>query len=239
MRRSSSSSQIAGSGIAATSTSCIWCHGRLPSMITYGAPFAISKRVPFPTGRAYDTELAAYQLLHRLQCQYIRRHFGIVHFCITSESAPLHPITDVVQGLVLEYIHGVSMDTLQPGVDVSEQEAERISNDVMGWLHAIKAENFLLHNDIHTWNVVLPSSSPLERPTSDSLVLATKTGEGSSMAARIRSTCGGSWWIPRADVGRGQLHHTRCRIGTIKCLWRSMKVWRVCLRTFVRRRSSE
>lgn len=53
---------------------------------------------------SYDTELTAYQLLHRLQDQYIPRHFGIVRLCITSESTPLHPITDVVQRLVLEYI---------------------------------------------------------------------------------------------------------------------------------------
>ncbi|PBK88579.1 hypothetical protein ARMGADRAFT_362315 [Armillaria gallica] len=105
-----------------------------------------------------DTELAAYRLLHRLQGQYIPRLVGVVRLCITPEPTPLHPITDVVQGLILEYIPGASMGKLQPGIDVSEQEAERISSDVMAGLRAIEAENCLLHNDIHTRNVFLRES---------------------------------------------------------------------------------
>ncbi|KAG7441358.1 uncharacterized protein BT62DRAFT_937118 [Guyanagaster necrorhizus] len=104
---------------------------------------------------SYKKELAAYQLLHRLQGRYIPRLFGVVRLRITPESTPLHPITDVVLGLVFEYIPGVSMDKLRPGVDVSEQEAERISSAVMEGLRAIEAENCLLHRDIHTRNVVV------------------------------------------------------------------------------------
>ncbi|KAK0458191.1 uncharacterized protein EV420DRAFT_1643069 [Desarmillaria tabescens] len=62
----------------------------------------------------YNTELTAYRLLHRLQGRYIPRLFGVVRLRITPECAPLHPITDVVEGLVLEYIPGVSMETLKP-----------------------------------------------------------------------------------------------------------------------------
>ncbi len=54
----------------------------------------------------YDTELTAYRLL---------RLFGVVRVCINSESTPLHPITDVVEGLALEYIPGVSMENLNRG----------------------------------------------------------------------------------------------------------------------------
>ncbi|KAK0421903.1 hypothetical protein EV421DRAFT_2042953 [Armillaria borealis] len=57
--------------------------------------------------------------------------------------------------LIFEYIPGVSMAKLKPGVDVSKQEAERISSQVMEALRAIEAENCLLHNDIHIGNVVL------------------------------------------------------------------------------------
>ncbi len=103
----------------------------------------------------YNTELAAYRLLHRLQGRYIPRLFGVVRHCITPESTPLHPITDVVQGLVFEYIPGVSMAKLKPGVDVPEQEAERISSEVMEAFRAIEAENCVLHNDVHIGNVVL------------------------------------------------------------------------------------
>ncbi len=46
----------------------------------------------------YDTELAAY----RLQDRHIPRLFGAVRLCITPEPT-LHPITDVVHVLVLEY----------------------------------------------------------------------------------------------------------------------------------------
>ncbi len=61
---------------------------------------------------SYDTELAAYQLLHWLQGRYIPCLLGVVRLCITPELTPLHPITDVVKGLALEYISGVSMDKL-------------------------------------------------------------------------------------------------------------------------------
>ncbi|KAK0443594.1 hypothetical protein EV421DRAFT_526473 [Armillaria borealis] len=103
----------------------------------------------------YDTELDAYRLLHRLQGRYIPRIFGVVRLGITSESTPLHPITDFVQGLALEYIPGICMEKLKPGADISQQEAEAISGQVMEGLRAIEAENHVLHNDIHIRNVVL------------------------------------------------------------------------------------
>ncbi|KAK0227475.1 hypothetical protein EDD85DRAFT_958095 [Armillaria nabsnona] len=86
---------------------------------------------------SYDTELVAYRLLHQLQGQCIPCLFGVVRPRITPESTPLHPITDVIQGLVLEYVPG------------------KPRGDVMTGLRAIEAENCLLHNVIHTRNVVL------------------------------------------------------------------------------------
>ncbi|KAK0472753.1 hypothetical protein IW261DRAFT_1596690 [Armillaria novae-zelandiae] len=53
----------------------------------------------------------------------------------------LHPVTNIVQGLTLEYI--------------PEQEAERISSEVMEGFHTIEAENCVLHNDTHTRSIVL------------------------------------------------------------------------------------
>ncbi|KAK0458186.1 uncharacterized protein EV420DRAFT_1643064 [Desarmillaria tabescens] len=99
------------------------------------------------------TELAAYQLLYRVQGRYIPRLWGTVRLRITSESTPLHPITDFVQGFALEYIPGICMEKLIPGVDISRQEAERISNQVLEGLRATEAENCVLHNDIHVGNV--------------------------------------------------------------------------------------
>ncbi|KAK0490007.1 hypothetical protein EDD18DRAFT_562232 [Armillaria luteobubalina] len=103
----------------------------------------------------YDTELSAYRLLHRLQGRYIPRLLGVICLHITSDPTPLHPVTDIVQGLALEYIPGVCMEKLKPGIDVSEQEAERISSQVMEGFRAIEAENCVLHNDIHLRNIVL------------------------------------------------------------------------------------
>ncbi|PBK65209.1 hypothetical protein ARMSODRAFT_447780 [Armillaria solidipes] len=108
-----------------------------------------------------------YRLLHRLQGRYIPSPFGVVRICPTPEPTPLHPITDAVQGVVLEYIPGVSMEKPKPGMYVSEQEAERISSDVMAGPCAIEAENCLLHNNRSFCGkgTGLPSSSTLERPT--------------------------------------------------------------------------
>ncbi len=104
---------------------------------------------------SHNTELSAYRLLYQLQGRYIPRLLGVVRLRITPESTPLHPITDVVQGLVLEYVPGISMDKLKPGIGVSEQEAEKISSAVLEGFRAIEAEKRLLHNDVHTRNIVL------------------------------------------------------------------------------------
>ncbi|PBK71133.1 hypothetical protein ARMSODRAFT_1017059 [Armillaria solidipes] len=84
----------------------------------------------------HNTELAAYRLLRRLQGRYIPRLFGVVRLRITPESTTLHPITDVVQGLIFD-------------------KKQRISSQVMEAFRAIEAENCVLHNDIHIGNVVL------------------------------------------------------------------------------------
>ncbi|KAK0443639.1 hypothetical protein EV421DRAFT_1947236 [Armillaria borealis] len=88
-----------------------------------------------------NKELSAYRLLHRLQGRYIPRLFGVVRLRITPESTTLHPITDVVQGLVFEYIPGVSMVKLKPGI--------------MEALRAIEAENLCLAQWHSHQNVVL------------------------------------------------------------------------------------
>ncbi|PBK88584.1 hypothetical protein ARMGADRAFT_1168012 [Armillaria gallica] len=107
----------------------------------------------------HNTELAAYLLLHRLQGRYIPRLFGVVRLRISPESTTLHPITDIVQGRLSEYIPGVSMTKLESGVDVSMRETEGISSQVMEALRAIEAENYVLHNVILVGNVVLRDGS--------------------------------------------------------------------------------
>ncbi len=64
---------------------------------------------------SHNTELTVNRLLHRLQGH--SRLFGVVCLRITSESTTLHLITNtnIIQGLVFEYIPGVNMAKLTPG----------------------------------------------------------------------------------------------------------------------------
>ncbi|KAK0235541.1 hypothetical protein EDD85DRAFT_938665 [Armillaria nabsnona] len=131
--------------------SSLYAMTRTNSMSSFGR---IGRRRS-PLGVTSYRTTTRYHLLHQLQDRYIPRLFGVVRLRITPESTTVHPITDVVQGLVFEYIPGISMAKLKSGVDVSEQEAEQISSQVMEALCAIDAENCVLHNDMHIENVVL------------------------------------------------------------------------------------
>ncbi|PBK71119.1 hypothetical protein ARMSODRAFT_954888 [Armillaria solidipes] len=102
----------------------------------------------------HQTEVDAYRLLRRLQGHLIPRVYGLVHLSISS-SSPLHPITDYVPGIIIEYIQGVSMGSLQPGVDIPRPEAEAIADRVMDAFRTIKAEKCVMHNDIHIDNILL------------------------------------------------------------------------------------
>ncbi|KAK0209764.1 hypothetical protein IW262DRAFT_1302043 [Armillaria fumosa] len=84
---------------------------------------------------------------------------GVVHLSITLNSEPLHPKTDIVQGLAFEYVHGMNMEDLKPGVDISQQEAEAISSRVMDVFCTIEAENYDIQNGLHIGNIILQDSS--------------------------------------------------------------------------------
>ncbi len=145
---------------------------------------------------SYDTELAAYQLLHRLQCRYILCLLGVVRLCITPELTLLHPITDIVHGLVLECIPGVCMEKLKLSIDISEQEVARISSasDVMAGLCALGACCTTTSTPGTSFcgkGIGFPSLLTSERPTSGSLELAMKIGEQRSGYA-LHDASGGS-----------------------------------------------
>ncbi|KAG7441359.1 uncharacterized protein BT62DRAFT_1011606 [Guyanagaster necrorhizus] len=67
-------------------------------------------------------------------------------------------ITDYVPGTVIEYIQGVSMGLLKPGVDIPRPEAEALADRVMDAFSTIKAEKCVMHNDIHIDNILLRDS---------------------------------------------------------------------------------
>ncbi|KAG7441345.1 uncharacterized protein BT62DRAFT_484412 [Guyanagaster necrorhizus] len=105
----------------------------------------------------HQIEVDAYRLLRRLQGRLIPRFYSLVHLPISS-SQPLHPITDYVSGTVIEYIQGVSMGSLKPGVDIPRPEAEALADRVMDAVRTIKAEKCVMHNDIHIDNILLRDS---------------------------------------------------------------------------------
>ncbi|KAK0431074.1 hypothetical protein EV421DRAFT_1912246 [Armillaria borealis] len=105
----------------------------------------------------HQTEVEAYCLLRRLQGRLIPCFYGLVHLSISS-SPPLHPITDYVPSIVIEYIQGVNMGSLRPGVDIPRPEAEVIAERVMDAFRTIKAEKCVMHNDIHIDNILLRDS---------------------------------------------------------------------------------
>ncbi|PBK71122.1 hypothetical protein ARMSODRAFT_1083372 [Armillaria solidipes] len=96
----------------------------------------------------HQNEVDVFRLLRRIQGHLIPRYYGLVHLPI-SPSEPLHPITDYVPGFVIEYIQGVSMGSLQPGVDIPRPEVEAIADRVMDAFRTIKAEQCVMHNDVH------------------------------------------------------------------------------------------
>lgn len=76
------------------------------------------------------------------------RLYGVVHLSIASDSSPLHPATDYVQVISLEYISEVSMDGLKPGVDIPRREAEDVSCRVLDAFRVIQVENCVLMTSI-------------------------------------------------------------------------------------------
>ncbi|KAG7441366.1 uncharacterized protein BT62DRAFT_485090 [Guyanagaster necrorhizus] len=74
----------------------------------------------------YDTELAAYRLLWRLQGTAILHLHGVVRLPIAY--TPLYAITDTIRGLASECILGSNMEQVKSGIDVSHEDAKTISN---------------------------------------------------------------------------------------------------------------
>ncbi|KAG7441349.1 uncharacterized protein BT62DRAFT_937110 [Guyanagaster necrorhizus] len=100
----------------------------------------------FPWTTALEEHLRAavkaYRLLRRLQGRLILRFYGLVHLPISS-SQPLHPISNYIPCLIIEYIQGVRMGSLKPGVDIPRPEAEALADLVMDTFRTMKAEKFV------------------------------------------------------------------------------------------------
>ncbi|KAG7440627.1 uncharacterized protein BT62DRAFT_997660 [Guyanagaster necrorhizus] len=66
--------------------------------------------------------------------------------------------TDYIPCLIIEYIQGVSMGSLKPGVDIPRPEAEALAGRVMDAFRTMKTEKCVMHNDIHIDNILLRDS---------------------------------------------------------------------------------
>ncbi|KAG7441357.1 uncharacterized protein BT62DRAFT_1011604 [Guyanagaster necrorhizus] len=124
-----------------------------------------------------------------------------LQFKLSNNSAP-HPITDIAQGLVLEYIPGVSMDKLRPGDGT--QSVQYFVGDplrfLLGTLCVPSRRRTAWFITIPTRGMsfcergaCLPSLSILDWHTSGNLGLVMNGGMWSSMEVQIRGTWEGFW----------------------------------------------
>ncbi|KNZ76328.1 hypothetical protein J132_10607 [Termitomyces sp. J132] len=74
----------------------------------------------------------------------------------------VHPSLDHIDGLLMEYIPGQTMGELQPGIDLSYEEAEKISQKVLTLGRRLRHYGVAYH-DIHLNNIILcaPSNDPV------------------------------------------------------------------------------
>ncbi|KAF9059658.1 hypothetical protein BDP27DRAFT_1431046 [Rhodocollybia butyracea] len=93
----------------------------------------------------HKNEFEAYLQLKELQGSIIPRFFARVQFSIApKEETPL-PV-DIVQGLALEYISGISMADLKVGVDISFATAEDVSQKVLALVRQT-LDRYVRHNE--------------------------------------------------------------------------------------------
>ncbi|KAG6875504.1 hypothetical protein C0993_008891 [Termitomyces sp. T159_Od127] len=112
----------------------------------------------------HQAEKTAYSYLGDAQERgYVPRFYGAVRIDMSSpESEKVHPSVDHINGLVMEYVPGRSMDSLEPGVDVSHEAAEAIAQKVLTLGRRLRHYG-VAHNDIQLRNIVLraPSDDPV------------------------------------------------------------------------------
>ncbi|KAG6809117.1 hypothetical protein H0H93_016102, partial [Arthromyces matolae] len=111
----------------------------------------------------HSKERKAYELLSEAQALgLVPRFFGAAMLSmVTSESAAHSSLTHI-NALLLEYVPGRLMSSLKPGITITFDEAEAISQRVLQ-LGRLLRRYGVAHNDIHTGNIILrsPDDSPV------------------------------------------------------------------------------
>ncbi|KAG6843869.1 hypothetical protein H0H93_016871, partial [Arthromyces matolae] len=100
----------------------------------------------------HNTEHEAYRRLTEAQhLGLIPRFFGPTYIDIDGGG---HPSLSRVDGLLIEYIEGRRMSSLRPGISISIEQAEVVSQHVLELGRRLRRYG-VSHNDIHIGNVIL------------------------------------------------------------------------------------
>ncbi|KAG6876299.1 hypothetical protein C0992_000132 [Termitomyces sp. T32_za158] len=107
--------------------------------------------------RGLSKEREAYQCLTEAQdLGLVPRFFGAAQLKV--EESDCHPSLTHINGLLLEYIQGRTMASFQPGINLSPEEAEAISQNVLQLARDLRRYG-VIHNDINIHNVIIRSEN--------------------------------------------------------------------------------
>lgn len=104
--------------------------------------------------KTVNKEIAAYRALRALQGSDIPLMYGACQFTAYHAGPSSDPVVTSVPGICIQYIDGVSMDRLNLGVDLSQEDAERVAQGVLRIARNIR-QCRVIHNDMAGRNVIV------------------------------------------------------------------------------------
>ncbi|KAG6878969.1 hypothetical protein C0992_006263, partial [Termitomyces sp. T32_za158] len=114
---------------------------------------------------SYINEREAYGRLKEAQASgLVPRFFGTAK--IDMMSMAQHPSLSHIDGLLIEYIPGRSMARFRPGINISLEEAEIVSQRVLELGRRIRRFG-VAHSDVHVGNIILREENDFPRHTLD------------------------------------------------------------------------
>ena len=106
----------------------------------------------------FQNEAAVYDHLHPLQGTIIPRCYGLVHVLNIS---PVPGFLGEVPGLLQEYIEGSTMDELEVGTNISQDNAQQAGSQAFNIIRRLR-EHDVIHFDLRLANfIVSTAQSPL------------------------------------------------------------------------------
>ncbi|THH14169.1 hypothetical protein EW146_g6133 [Bondarzewia mesenterica] len=102
----------------------------------------------------YDQEVSAYRALRSLQGRHIPRFYGTCRLIVGDGSSDLDPLIANVDGLIIEHIDGTPMDKFTILSDITETDAERVSQGVLNTVRRIR-DLKVVYDDIAARNIIV------------------------------------------------------------------------------------